>query len=366
MAGSKRVEAFYPFSLSRTPHPSHPPEIRSFRTRPCHNGAHPSVDLQLRAAHPDTAAQAYRLLAAIYNTAVEDRLLPRSPCKVKGASQQKNPERPVASVEEIAAATDAMDEPFRLSVPLACYCRLRRGEVLGLQRKHVDIEHAVLRVEQAWTVSGGKMNLGPPKTEEGRRDVVIPPNVVPLLVDHLNRFAGIGPDGWLFEGPHRSVVSPRTIDRQWAKARKAIERPDLHYHDLRHTGLTFVAMTGATTAEIMASGGHASPAAAFRYQHATQPRMTAIANALAAIADGRLQPLAPTKGHAGDTTSSGASADRPQAEGPIAAVHRMQRDRPQRAGRIDKRKVPGKHPVSNGQAPKSPSDDPTQDDATSA
>ncbi len=30
---------------------------------------------------------------------------------------------------------------YRLTVLLACYCRLRRSEVLGLQRKHVDAEH---------------------------------------------------------------------------------------------------------------------------------------------------------------------------------------------------------------------------------
>jgi hypothetical protein len=60
-----------------------------------------------------------------------------------------------------------------------------------------------------------------------------------------------------------------------------------------------VAMTGATTAEIMAAGGHASPAAALRYQHASQHRMSAIADALAAMAEGRFQPLSSTKGHAG-------------------------------------------------------------------
>lgn len=253
---------------------------------------------EVRTDHPDTAAQAYRLLTTIFNTANEDKLLTHSPCKVKGASQHKNPERPVATVQEIAAATDGMDENYRLAVPLACYCRLRRSEVLGLQRKHIDIEHAVLRVEQAWTVSGGKMHLGSPKTDEGRRTVQIPANVLPFLVDHLDRFTARGRDAWLFPGQDGSVISPRTLDRQWVRAREAIGRTDLRFHDLRHTGLTMVAMTGATIAEIMAAGGHASPAAALRYQHASQNRMTAITDALAAMAEGRLEPFLTTKGHA--------------------------------------------------------------------
>lgn len=37
---------------------------------------------------------------------------------------------------------------------------------------------------------------------------------------------------------------------------------------------------GASTKELMARGGHASPGAALRYQHATEDRDRALANAL--------------------------------------------------------------------------------------
>ena len=51
-------------------------------------------------------------------------------------------------------------------------------------------------------------------------------------------------------------------------------------HDLRHTGNTLAAATGASTAELMARMGHASPRAALIYQHATEDRDQAIALAL--------------------------------------------------------------------------------------
>ena len=54
---------------------------------------------------------------------------------------------------------------------------------------------------------------------------------------------------------------------------------ELHFHDLRHTGATLAATTGATTRELMARMGHASPRAALIYQHATQERDQAIARA---------------------------------------------------------------------------------------
>jgi integrase len=54
----------------------------------------------------------------------------------------------------------------------------------------------------------------------------------------------------------------------------------LHFHDLRHTGNTLAAGTGASTRELMARLGHASPQAALRYQHTSRERDQAIAASL--------------------------------------------------------------------------------------
>jgi integrase len=55
-------------------------------------------------------------------------------------------------------------------------------------------------------------------------------------------------------------------------------------HELRHSGLTWSAATGARTAELMRRAGHASPAAALRYQHVTEDRDRVLADALADLA----------------------------------------------------------------------------------
>jgi hypothetical protein len=64
-----------------------------------------------------------------------------------------------------------------------------------------------------------------------------------------------------------------------------VGRPDLHLHDLRHTGLTFAAATGATTAELIGRAGHASADAALWYQHATRDRDHVLARALEDLKD---------------------------------------------------------------------------------
>jgi integrase len=56
-----------------------------------------------------------------------------------------------------------------------------------------------------------------------------------------------------------------------------------HKHDLRHTGGTLSAATGATLKELMARLGHSSVRAAMIYQHATSDRDKAIAKALGAF-----------------------------------------------------------------------------------
>lgn len=62
--------------------------------------------------------------------------------------------------------------------------------------------------------------------------------------------------------------------------------PHLHFHDLRHTGNTLAASTGASTKELMARMGHASPRAALIYQHALRDRDHAIAQALDGMIEG--------------------------------------------------------------------------------
>jgi hypothetical protein len=47
---------------------------------------------------PVTVAKAYRLLRTILNAAVEDGLLVRNPCTIKGAGVERSPERPIATI----------------------------------------------------------------------------------------------------------------------------------------------------------------------------------------------------------------------------------------------------------------------------
>lgn len=111
-----------------------------------------SWNAELARSHPVTAAKAYRLLKGILATAVTDELVGRNPCMVKGAAQ----ERPMVSIAEVDALVTAIPERWRIAVELAAWCHRRLGEVLGLERRDIDLLHAAVRVERtAYDVNGG-------------------------------------------------------------------------------------------------------------------------------------------------------------------------------------------------------------------
>jgi integrase len=234
--------------------------------------------------HPSTAAKAYRLLSTIMRTAVVDGLILSSPCKVAGGGAERATERPIATVAEVEALTAAMPDRLRLVVLLAAWCQLRRGELLGLRRRDVDAMRATLHVEQSRTFTrDGRSLTKSPKTAAGRRSLAVPEHLVVAIREHLDRFTVAEPDALVFTGETGVPLTAGVLQKAWSRARLAVGRPDLHLHDLRHTGLTLAAATGATTAELMHRAGHASASAALRYQHATEDRDRVLADALAAL-----------------------------------------------------------------------------------
>ena len=234
--------------------------------------------------HPSTAAKAYRLLSSILRTAVADRWILESPCRVHRAGVERSAERSVATIAEVTRLAEVMPERLRLFVLLACWCQLRRAELLGLRRCDVDVMQGTISVAQTrtFTMKGRSLTKGP-KTEAGRRTLAVPSNVTDALVGHMAHCVGPEPDAILFTGQQGAPLTKAFLHKAWTGARTSIGRPDLRIHDLRHTGLTLAAAAGATVAELKHRAGHESAAAALRYQHATADRDRSLADALAQL-----------------------------------------------------------------------------------
>ena len=153
------------------------------------------------------------------------------------------------------------------------------GDFLAsLRRRRVDLDACVVRVMRSTAeLDDGTLIDGDPKSQAGTRTVSFAREIVPELRWHLECFAQPGGSGLVFIGPKGGRLRRSNFRKFWHQAREAVGLPELHFHDLRHTGNTMAAAQGASLRELMERMGHSSPRAALIYLHATRERDEAIA-----------------------------------------------------------------------------------------
>lgn len=236
---------------------------------------------------PTLRAHAYSLLRSVLGDAVHDGLIPANPAHVRGAGNSKRVHKiKPATLAELEALVDAMPERYRVMTLIAAWCGLRFGELTELRRSDIDLTNAVIHVRRGVVRTDGGFVVGTPKSAAGIRDVAIPPHLLPAVRDHLAGHVN-GRHGLLFPAADGvSHLAPSTLYKVFYPARNAAGRPDLRWHDLRHTGAVLAAQTGATLAELMARLGHSTAGAALRYQHAAAGADARIAQRLSEIAGG--------------------------------------------------------------------------------
>ena len=87
-----------------------------------------------------TVAKAYRLLKTIFTTAVEDELIGRNPCVLKGVGVERSAERPVVSIADVDRLVAAAPEHMKALILTATYTALRFGELAGLRYRRVYLD----------------------------------------------------------------------------------------------------------------------------------------------------------------------------------------------------------------------------------
>ena len=255
----------------------------------------------LDASTPTQRRHIYGLLRTIMISAWRRDLIPTQPCRVpSGGSGKSVHQATPATVAELDAMTTALPARYKAMIPLASWCALRYGEVTELRRSDIDLDAAVVHVRRGVTRVGSEYVVGTPKSKAGRRNVAIPPHVLPAIEAHLAEHVGPDPGALLFPaaGDPDKHLAPGTWCKVWHPARLAAGRPDLHFHDLRHTGLTFAAIAGGTPAAVMARAGHDTRSMYDHYQHTVDGQDQALAALMSDMATGKVIPLKRRKARA--------------------------------------------------------------------
>lgn len=143
--------------------------------------------------------------------------------------------------------------PTRMFIPalLAALCGLRRGEILALRWRHVDLKNAVLSiVESAEQVGTGVRYK---ETKSGRaRTVALSSTVLEELRRHKAAQAeeqlklGIRPDkdSFVVAQADSSPLKPISLTHEWTRQIGKTTLPQIRFHDLRHSHATQLLAAG--------------------------------------------------------------------------------------------------------------------------
>lgn len=236
-------------------------------------------------------ANALKVLKAILKTASqpglhgEPALIPQYPCTRSLPKPERKSETIPATPEQVKAIYDAMPKRYRMAVYLAVFGDgLRIGEVCALQRNDINLDTRTMHIRRSRVTMDSQRLTDIPKTSGSVRDERIPSQLIPLLRTFMEEYVDAAGDSWLFPSKQdkNKPIHPNSLRGDYEIARIQAKRPDLRFHDLRHTGLTWLAEDGATVRELMDAAGHSDVETAMRYQHSVSERRDLLAERLGA------------------------------------------------------------------------------------
>jgi integrase len=135
-------------------------------------------------------------------------------------------------------------------VVLALSTGMRQGELMGLQWRDVNLDDGFLILHE---------------TKNGeRRRVALAGLALELLRNHAEEKTDNAP---LLFPSERKPEQPIDLRKAFNNALKVANVQDFHWHDLRHCTASYLAMNGASLAEIAEVLGHKTLAMVKRYAH---------------------------------------------------------------------------------------------------
>jgi integrase len=249
-----------------------------------------------------TVKNSIAVLVRVMEQAVRDGVIDRNPARVVG--WQRNYQR----------AEDELDDPRSLALPnwhalsqlaaalvnrsadhfagwgeiviFAACTAARIGEVSGVRHADIDPDAWIWTVRRQTTPGpGGLIDKG----TKGKRARVVPliQEVRPLVESRLGSI-GTDPMARLFTGPRGGRVTTAVLRdaTHWDEVVTDLGYEHLRRHDLRHTGLTWMADAGVPVHVLRKIAGHGSLTTTQRYLHPDDQSITdagtALSNHLAA------------------------------------------------------------------------------------
>jgi len=227
-----------------------------------------------------TVLHHHRILRSALKQALTHRLISFNPTDAVKAPRPENKE--IAAIDEAQTAVllaAARETTIYIPILLAVTTGLRRGEVLALRWKDINLDSGILTVNQTLEQTRGGVRAKAPKTKSSRRSVTIPDVAMGDLREHRRTVAerclrlGMGWDDEAlicarYDGQPRS---PHAFSRAFDKLVAVTDIPRITFHGLRHSHATQMLRIGVHPKVAQERLGHSTIATTLDlYSHVTK------------------------------------------------------------------------------------------------
>ena len=170
--------------------------------------------------------------------------------------------------EIIRFLTQAKEEGYYEIFLLELTTGMRRGEIIGLKWRDLDLATGELHIARQVIRVKGETVVSQPKTKSSIRTVILAPDMVEILAELKSEVKG----EWMFPSPVNEG-QPRNPCALYHRFQTILERAKckkVRFHDLRHTFATMAIENGMDIKTLSAMIGHVSAETTLNiYSHIT-------------------------------------------------------------------------------------------------
>ena len=197
---------------------------------------------------PATRNRHLTMMKAMFNRGLHWNLIVENPTHGIPKLRENGSRMRYLDQDEIRRLLECASVRFRPILTVALHTGMRRGEIMKLEWRDVDLRNRVLRVRES---KSGKQRIIP-----------IDDTLHSTLRGLPSRFE----KGLVFPSP---VTGNRWTDfkRQFRNATKKAKIDDFRFHDTRHTFASHLVMAGVDIRTVQELLGHQSLAMTMRYSH---------------------------------------------------------------------------------------------------
>jgi integrase len=249
-----------------------------------------------------TVHNCHLALSRALSAAVEDRLLTFNPAQAAHRLSGDRVEMKTWLKTELKAFLESVsDLPIFALLRLAASTGMRRGELLGLRWRDLDMDAARLSVRQQVArirrpgTTEVEWGFGPPKTKAGKRSIALDRVTVAALQSRRAAWAAeklqaadvYEDHDLVFCRPDGRYLDPDVVSQRFERLVAKSGQPRIRLHDLRHTHATLGLAAGIHPKVMQERLGHSSIAVTLDlYSHAIPALGAAAADRIAAVVDG--------------------------------------------------------------------------------